>query len=653
MANIMSQLKLKNKASRNGFDLSKKRAFTAKIGELLPVYVREVMPGDKFNIKQEWFTRTMPLNTAAYTRIREYYDWFFVPFDQMWRFFNQFYSNMSDAPIAASDINTGNYLGTLHPSFTSAQVIDYLDKLRLLYSEAGPDVSGQAVLSNGLSDDLGYARAFGTGKLLWYLGYGKMFYEFASSLKDDPDGYLNSSDIHYSYNCNPFPLLAYQKIYNDFYRDQNWEKPQPWTFNVDYLGADFTTGVAPLVPLKDMDYETSTTMFDIRYANWNKDLFTGLLPNAQYGDVATISIIDEVSASKLVDYVSSAGYLSLHSGTLTMPVSGTVGLDLPTSGIVTSNNELKLEFSTSGGSTIPLDLHIDSNVANNIASRACQALNAVALRKLEALQKYKEILMSNTKSWNNVIESVYDVNVDNKLSSNVYFLKGFSGNVEISEVINQAFPDADQYADIAGKGVGVGRDSFEFDASWYGNRPGILMCIYHSSPFLDYATGGVNRFNMKIQFEDYANPIFDKIGMQSVSLRELTTSKTMYDAINGHTVDNFNLNHMLLGFAPRYIDYKTDYDDVVGAFCTTLGAWSAPISDNYLYNYVRSSMPVNFDPSNLITYQFFKINPAILNSIFANQVTNVHCTVDDDQFLINCNMDIKAVRNLDVNGLPY
>ena len=37
MANIMSFKSLKNKTSRNGFDLSSKRNFTAKAGELLPV----------------------------------------------------------------------------------------------------------------------------------------------------------------------------------------------------------------------------------------------------------------------------------------------------------------------------------------------------------------------------------------------------------------------------------------------------------------------------------------------------------------------------------------------------------------------------------------------------------------------------------------
>ena len=37
MANIMSLKNVRNKASRNGFDLSRRTCFTSKVGELLPV----------------------------------------------------------------------------------------------------------------------------------------------------------------------------------------------------------------------------------------------------------------------------------------------------------------------------------------------------------------------------------------------------------------------------------------------------------------------------------------------------------------------------------------------------------------------------------------------------------------------------------------
>ena len=70
---------VKNHARRSGFDLSSKVAFSAKVGELLPIKWTLTMPGDKFNLKEQHFTRTQPVNTSAYTRVREYYDWFWCP----------------------------------------------------------------------------------------------------------------------------------------------------------------------------------------------------------------------------------------------------------------------------------------------------------------------------------------------------------------------------------------------------------------------------------------------------------------------------------------------------------------------------------------------------------------------------------------------
>ena len=647
MANIMSQLNLKNKPSRNGFDLSKKRAFTAKVGELLPVYVREVMPGDKFNIKQEWFTRTMPVNTAAYTRILEYYDWFFVPLDQLWKYANQFYSNMVDSPVAASDINTGNLMGDFHPYMSSDSVYKYLQSIRpMSFVDDNPDISEE-------KDILGYWRCLGSGKLLWYLGYGMNFYNFASTPRDPNTTPTDEIDnLVFKYPLNPFPLLAYQKIYNDFYRDQNWEKAQPWTFNVDYLNGSTQSSMS--IPLDDLDSGNNTNMFDLRYCNWNKDLFTGVLPNAQYGDVAAIDItmMDTDDVSRYIfkkGYLGPVTYNGNASSMLLRPTSvPEIGSGVPT------GSSLAITGSTDAASVNrQVPFQISSEDYNNLFS----SINAIALRKLEALQKYKEIINSGTKSWNTVIEDIYGVNIDSKLSSNVYFLKGFRDKVDISEVVNQTFPGEGQQADIAGKGTGAGRDSLEFDASWYGNRPGVLMCVYHSVPLLDYATGGVQHYCTKTNISDYANPVFDKLGMQSIPMRELTTSNLVWQTLKENQVELPNdPSEVMLGFAPRYIDYKTDYDDVVGAFCHSLGSWTAPISTNYLVSYIKAALNYLDIRNNLKTfihYPFFKVNPAVLNPIFANQIDGNHNDVDTDQFLINMSLDIKAVRNLDVNGLPY
>ena len=70
-SDIMGLHGLKNKPSRNSFDVSARNLFTAKIGELLPCAVYEMNPGDSIRIDASYFTRTAPLQSAAFTRLRE------------------------------------------------------------------------------------------------------------------------------------------------------------------------------------------------------------------------------------------------------------------------------------------------------------------------------------------------------------------------------------------------------------------------------------------------------------------------------------------------------------------------------------------------------------------------------------------------------
>lgn len=125
----MSLKSLRNKTSRNGFDLSSKRNFTAKPGELLPVKCWEVLPGDKWSIDLKSFTRTQPLNTAAFARIREYYDFYFVPYNLLWNKANTVLTQMYDNPQhATSYIPSANQaLAGVMPNVTCKGIADYLN----------------------------------------------------------------------------------------------------------------------------------------------------------------------------------------------------------------------------------------------------------------------------------------------------------------------------------------------------------------------------------------------------------------------------------------------------------------------------------------------------------------------------------------------
>ena len=558
MANIMSLKSLRNKTSRNGFDLSFKKNFTAKAGELLPVMVKEVLPGDSFKIDLKTFTRTQPVNTAAFARIREYYDFFFVPYDLLWNRSNTALTQMYDNPQHATSWNPSqNQLMNGEMPYTDCgSIANYLNK------------------ASDSRNYFGYNRALLSAKLLEYLGYGS-FYEYASSSGSSSAISFSESPLMYNLNVNLFGLLAYQKIYADYFRDSQWERIAPSTFNVDYLkgSGDTFLGTSSFIL---SDFYRPYNFFDLRYCNWQKDLFHGLLPRQQYG--STSSVVMNV---------------------------------------------------------IPPDPEGPSD------DPSTTSLSILALRQAEFLQKWKEIAQSGNKDYKDQIEKHWGVSVGDGYSELCTYLGGVASSMDINEVVNNNITGS-YAADIAGKGTGSSQGTISFNSN---GKYGLLMCIYHCLPMLDYTTDSVDFALTKINSVDYAIPEFDKVGMQGVPLSCLLNAPESEVTID---LSLFNL----LGYAPRYIDYKTSFDCSVGAFKNTLRNWVISYDNTSVSNQLNVS-DLGSDPSptaSPMNYTFFKVNPNSLNPLFAVAVND---TVSTDQFLCSSYFDIKAVRNLDVDGLPY
>lgn len=582
----MSQLKLKNNTSRNAFDLSRKNAFTAKVGELLPVACIECIPGDSVKGYVQHFTRTTPVNTAAYTRLREYYDWFFVPTNLLWNKFNTFVTQMVDNNQHATSITDSQVLTNQHPYFTCNQLATYVASM------------------TKQENSFGFSRAKQTAKLLEYLGYGNFW-----------DSAVNGTAQSFRVNAvlNPFPLFAYQKIYQDYFRNSQWENAYSPAFNIDYISGSASSLNIPVSQIS----QASENMFDLRYANWNKDLFMGVLPNAQYGSAASIA------ATSLVDF---------NNGVVNNIIGSQDVVSTARDAQIPANNY----YLSTPGSNGNIGLRItDANKQSLInalglnSSDYIAKFSILALRQAEALQKWQEITQSQQQDYKNQIEAHFGVSMSDAYSERCKYIDGSVSSLDISEVTNTNIT-SDNPADIAGKGVGVGDGKFNFKSDVHG----YLMCVYHAVPLLDYASDGITKQNLKSYVTDYAIPEFDKTGMVQVSTVELTNRITQQT----YAPD-------LLGYAPRYYDYKTSIDEVHGAFKNGgLGAWVAPIDNSYLNKYFAIA------GVGAVKYKFFKINPSVLNPIFAQDADSDTTT---DQLLVNANFDITAVRNLDRNGLPY
>lgn len=593
---LFSLKDIRNHPRRSAFDLSSKVAFSAKSGELLPIKWYFTMPGDKFTLKRQHFTRTQPVNTSAYTRIREYYDWFWVPLHLLWRnapeVISQMQSNVQHAGSQTSALTLGNYL----PTITLSQLSQVLVNL------------------SGKTNYFGFDRADLSYKLMRYLRVGNAnnhgSKNFGTSVAFNTAGYTQK--FRFDLNVSVFAFLAYKKFCQDYFRYSQWQDSSPYLWNIDYFTAT-TQRLFSSIPAAGDNYWNNNTLFDLEYCNWNKDIFMGVLPDTQFGDVASINTggleaQDLYVEAKISSSSSSRAYL----GDKITPSGSNFSINAGPNAVVSN----------------PLFVSMPSVAAS---------FDVLALRRGEALQRWKEISLNVPQNYRAQVKAHFGVDVGENMSGMSTYVGGDSSSLDISEVVNTNLQSGDSQSEavIAGKGVGSSQGSERFEArDW-----GVLMCIYHNVPLLDYVSSSPDPQFFVTQNTDLPIPELDSIGMQSVPI-------SMYSNSDKELAAGFNSADYTVGYLPRYYSWKTSYDYVLGAFTTTEKEWVAPITPSIWKNML--STVSTSSPS--ITYNIFKVNPSVLDSIFQ---VNADSKWDTDPFLINCAFDVKVVRNLDYSGMPY
>lgn len=587
---------VKGRPSRAGFDLSKKFCFTAKAGQLLPVYWKMLLPGTKVNLKDMHFTRTMPVNTAAYTRIKEYFDWYFVPLRLINKNLNPALVNMLDQSNIANSLIQNKVVSDEIPYTNFSTITETFKQF-------------EASVGDDQFDAVGFKRIPQSIKLMRHLRYGNFLYDTNwNSLPDKNMGYSSVKAFNlyaqWDLNVNILPLAAYQKIYCDYFRFEQWEKAQPYTYNFDYYSGG---NILTQYESASVDLLSKDNLFSLRYANYPRDLFMGILPSSQLGSVATVTCVNSGSTSgRLVNLYRNANIVS--SATSANPV---VLKQVPAS-VIAVDDPLGVSFN---------NLNIQFDV--------------LSFRIANAIQRMREIQQCAGQGYKEQLEARWNVKLSTALSDHCMYIGGNSSQINISEVVNNNLV-GDATADIQGKGVGSGSGSESFETQEHG----ILMCIYHAVPVLDYELSGPDLQLLNTYATDLPQPELDNLGLESLPLFTL-----MNRASNSYP-NSFKFN-TILGYVPRYIAYKTDVDCIEGAFLTSLTSWVAPLTiDEIVLKITLGSSTVNWSPN----YGLFKVSPRVLNSIFVSQCDD---TIDTDQFLVESFFDVKVVQNLDYDGMPY
>lgn len=561
---------------RSSFDLSSKKLFSAKVGEILPVYWQIAIPGNKYRIKSDWFTRTVPVNTAAYTRIKEYYDFYAVPLRLISRALPQAFTQMSDYMTSAASNASNTEPLTSVPYTTTSAISDYLSN------------------ATALLDDANIPYRYGACKLLDYLNYGSILDPNSLSKAVVTAAYTGISDLDDNLNpllykksvaVNLLPLLSYQKIYFDFYSNSQWEKHQAFAYNVDYWDGKSAFTKQTM----------SATWMQLRYCNYPKDMFMGVLPASQYGSVA-------VMPASYDPTFGSTRVLAL--GVPSSPLLNNGGSD----GVVVQVPSSSLR-----------EIHLNSD------------LSALSIRATEYLQRWKEVVQFSSKDYSDQMAAQFGIKAPEYMGNHAHYIGGWSSVININEVVNTNLDTDASQASIAGKGVSSNSGhEITYDC---GAEHCVIMCVYHAVPMLDWASTGQHPQLMVTSISDFPQPAFDQLGMQPVPQLALVNSKNM----SGDGTGN-------IGYSLRYWQWKSDIDRVNGALRPQLAyqAWAAPLGGGNLLT-----------RTGLWNYTSMKVFPFQMNSIFLPQVTTSTYSLAVDQLICNVNFQVYAVQNLDRNGLPY
>ena len=597
--NLFSKLAISNKPHKGSFDLSYRNILSCEFGQLIPFDIREVVPSDHFKISTSTFTRTKPLVSAAYSRFREHIDYYFVPYRLLWRFSDSLFTStpVNNSAVSATPTTT-SVETTSAPYLTAAEIKSALD---LLHTKQGTTAMPYYIIDDGGLQSFTTSR-----QLLNLLGYG------------DWINYPNLPSITSTPNLSVFRLLAYQKIYQDFYRNDQWEELCPQAFNVDYLLPS-----NPHVPLSDMvknDYHhvfAYSSFLSMKYANFPKDIFTGVLPKAQYGATAYVDIN--------ADTITGISRITLPA----VSTDGNNTLDVVAQSLTQGSSNYQLGH-IDGGSSQPISAMANTTFSPHTSTGSFSVLD---LRYAQALQKYREITQSHKLNYKSQIQAHFDINVSDDRSDMCKYLGGRVSDFKLNEVTNTNIT-SDNVATMVANSQAHTNCDIDFTA----REHGIIMGIYYVEPLLDYYTH-TSLFNFKLNRDDFFKPEFDNLGFQSANIFGL--------ADHDFALKYYKYNKTpTCGYLPRYYEYKLPQDTIDSSASRAFPQWVAPVKFQDLFVGIYNNEVLN------VNYRCFKIKPSLLNNLFSVQISD-GSQVTSYRLLTCFSNNAVAVRPMSESGLPY
>lgn len=607
------------------FPMNQGYAFTSSTGMILPVYQDLLNVGESVYINSQLIARSQPLVTAAMADIHFNVDWFFVPLSMLYTLFPNTRWKTNDV-ISDLFINqSGN------PSLVNTQYLPLCDIDATLLGTGSTasyynEVSG--IPSDGLTSEFGSARVL-SFRLADMLGFNPR-----AALMSPQTGRVDE----FNPNVFPWQALAYQAIYQNYYRDDDWERRRIDSFNVDLR---YTAASVPFV-----GYQRG--LFQLHFHRRYGDYFNVTKAQPYLSGLNLLG-----TSSNLPDTVSQfrgalRDYLAVTGGTYegyssVDPVSseGVVGYDVR-AGSVGSAEDPQFSSATK-------NLYSQSSVggeqfADNFSSTA-------SLRDMFAYEKLLRIIGMSKKDYDHQVLAHFGFRVPHDVKHELTHIFGQHSIMHIGEVVSTADTfdgnSGSALGSIGGKGYAViNRD--KHDHKFTAPVDGVLMAVTYSVPEVSY----IDVFDKQLSVtssNDLFMPEFDKLGSQP---------------LYGYEVNPFGNggSYLILGWQHRYLQWKMKYNKASFAFYQNNTSHAVNTYSPWILTArpLRESYQVGVDPSSL-SYRNFLCDGSDINNIM--QVPYTSAWSDDyvqspwliyqtDPFIEVFKASVKKVSTMSPYGDP-
>lgn len=417
------------------------------------------------------------------------------------------------------------------------------------------------------------------------------------SLATSPWYNSNSNDKEKQIRLLAYSHRAYEGIYNCVYRDN---RNNPYYINGEVQYNNW---------IPSMEGGQDDNLYELRYANWEKDFLTTAVQSPQQGTAPLVGI---------TTYETSA--INEETG---KPVSKVALVD-------ETGKRYALEFESSeDGSTLEgvkyVELENGTQVRSvrNLMDLATSGISIPDLRMVNCYQKFLELNMRKGYSYKDIVEGRFNVKVRYADLLMPEFFGGFSRDLNmnsISQTTDKTVDGEGSYKDVLGSQAGVGyfRGNTDYNIECFCDEESIIMGLLVITPLPVYTQLLPKHFTYG-SLLDHFNPEFNNIGFQPISYKEVAPIQAFNDNPDSLT--------KTFGYQRPWYEYCQRYDQAHGLFRTQLS--------NFLMHRV-------FDVKPELSQSFLLVDPEQVTDVFS--VTETTDKVYGQVFLdITCKLPVARV----------